>query len=198
MKRVFDCVISILGLIIVSPVLLVAMTVIRIDSGSPAIFAQTRIGRNARQFTCFKLRTMRRDTKPMPTHQLGPDALTRCGRLLRASKLDELPQLWNVIRGDMSLVGPRPCLPSQITLIEARRSRGVLDARPGITGLAQVQGIDMSDPVRLADIDSVYVRGQTFWGDVGLILRTLLGGGIGIDPATKSEPHPRPNNHQQP
>ena len=183
MKRVFDCAASVIGLGLLWPVLLLAVLAIKLETAGPAIFAQPRIGHGGRHFTCYKLRTMHRDTEQLPTHRLGAGALTRCGRLLRRTKLDELPQLWNVLRGEMSLVGPRPCLPSQIELIDARRGRSVFGVRPGITGLAQVRGIDMSDPVRLAEIDASYVRNHTFLGDLGLILRTLTGAGLGRDPA---------------
>jgi O-antigen biosynthesis protein WbqP len=107
--------------------------------------------------------------------------VTALGEHLRRFKIDELPQLWNVLIGDMSLVGPRPCLPSQIELVEARRRLGVLEMRPGITGLAQVSGVDMSDPNRLAEIDARYVRTQSLLGDFGLIWATLRGQGVGID-----------------
>ncbi len=111
-------------------------------------------------FTCYKLRTMYSYTPSVGTHEVQLSSVTPIGRRLRRWKLDELPHLWNVLRGDMSLVGPRPCLPIQSELIEKRRQMGVLDFRPGITGLAQVAGVDMSDPERLANIDS-RIRAET-------------------------------------
>lgn len=181
MKRLLDFTAAAFGLVALWPVMAVAALLIRRDSPGPAIFAQPRIGRDGRPFTCYKLRTMRRDTAHVPTHMAAASAVTPLGQKLRRWKLDELPQLWNVLTGDMSLVGPRPCLPTQHELIEARRLRGVLVARPGITGLAQVQNIDMSEPQRLADVDAMYVATQSLPGDLRLLLATLTGGGVGVD-----------------
>jgi O-antigen biosynthesis protein WbqP len=180
-KRLFDLMAAAAGLAVFWPVLAAVMVAIRLGSPGPAVFAQTRVGLRGQPFTCYKLRTMRRDTASLPSHEVGASALTSIGGFLRRSKLDELPQLYNVVRGDMSLVGPRPCLPSQTALIGARKRHGALDARPGITGLAQVQGIDMSDPERLAAQDGLYVRTRTFQGDLALIARTLFGAGRGVD-----------------
>ncbi len=183
MKRAFDLFTAGLGLLLLWPVILVAVIAIRLNSPGPGILAQPRVGRDGREFICYKLRTMHQNTAQLPTHEVGTSALTSIGGFLRRSKLDELPQLYNVVRGDMSLVGPRPCLPSQTELIEARSRRGALRVLPGITGLAQVHGIDMSNPVRLACTDAVYARTRTFGGDLRLILRTLMGSGVGADPA---------------
>jgi O-antigen biosynthesis protein WbqP len=120
-------------------------------------------------------------TANLPTHQVQASSVTLLGEHLRRFKIDELPQLCNVLIGDMSLVGPRPCLPSQTALVEARRQRGVFEVRPGITGLAQVNGVDMSDANRLAEIDAQYVRTQSLMGDFRLILATLRGQGVGVD-----------------
>ncbi len=181
MKRLVDIVAGLAGLLVAWPLILVAMLAIRRESPGAALFAQTRIGRHGRAFTCYKLRTMFRDTAQVPTHQAQASAVTPLGARLRRWKLDELPQLWNVLTGDMSLVGPRPCLPSQTELIAARQRRGVLAVRPGITGLAQVQGIDMSEPERLAEVDARYVAQQSLAGDIRLLLATVTGRGIGID-----------------
>lgn len=112
----------------------------------------------------------------VPTHQAAAAHVTALGKFLRQSKLDELPQLWNVLWGEMSLVGPRPCLPTQAELIDERRQRGVLNIRPGITGLAQVRGIDMSDPVVLAEIDAEYLRIHSFAVDLKILFRTFFVG----------------------
>lgn len=181
MKRLFDILAAACGLVVLWPVILVAGLLVRRESEGPAIFAQARVGREARVFTCYKLRTMRKDTAHVPTHMAAASAVTPLGEKLRRWKLDELPQLWNVVTGEMSLVGPRPCLPTQTELIAERQRRGVLAVRPGITGLAQVQNIDMSDPVRLAIVDADYVATQSFVGDLKLILATVTGRGIGID-----------------
>jgi O-antigen biosynthesis protein WbqP len=126
-------------------------------------------------------------TPNVPTHQVEPISVTPLGRYLRRFKVDEIPQLFNVLIGDMSLVGPRPCLPSQADLIEARRRLGVLKIRPGITGQAQVSGIDMSDAGRLAKVDAQYVQSQTFLGDLKLIFATLRGRGVGLDQVVRDK-----------
>ncbi len=183
MKRIVDIAVAILGIIIVWPVVIATMVAIRLESRGPSLLAQARIGRAGRLFICYKLRTMRQGTQQLPTHQVASAALTSLGGFLRRTKLDELPQLFNVLRGEMSLVGPRPCLPSQTELIEERLRSGALNVQPGITGLAQVQGVDMSDPVRLAEIDGLYARTRTFSGDMRLLFLTLTGSGLGRDPA---------------
>ncbi|WP_375415123.1 sugar transferase [uncultured Bradyrhizobium sp.] len=181
MKRAFDVFASALFLLICWPLLLVIIVAIRLQSPGPAIFAQVRVGKGGRLFTCYKLRTMYSGTANLPTHQVQASSVTALGEHLRRFKIDELPQLGNVLVGDMSLVGPRPCLPSQVDLVEARRRLGVLAVRPGITGLAQVNGIDMSDPRRLAEIDAQYVRTQGLVGDLKLVIATLRGQGVGVD-----------------
>src|SRR4051795_4597459 len=164
MKRALDFFACALFLGLFWPVLLAIIVAIRIQSPGNAIFAQPRVGKNGRLFTCYKLRTMYAGTASLPTHQVEASAVTSLGELLRRFKIDELPQLWNVLLGDMSLVGPRPCLPSQSELVEARRRLGIFGVPPGITGLAQVGGIDMSDPDRLAKVDAQYVRSRSFAG----------------------------------
>jgi len=175
-KRLFDVVAALLGLIVLGPLLLVLVVIIRRDSPGPGIFSQDRVGRNGRVFRCHKLRSMTRGAPNVPTHEAAVSHITDLGRVLRRTKLDELPQLWNVLLGEMSLVGPRPCLPSQSELIAEREKRGVLRIRPGITGLSQIEGIDMSEPVRLAERDADYVRSRSFVGDLRILLRTALGG----------------------
>jgi O-antigen biosynthesis protein WbqP len=120
-------------------------------------------------------------TANLPTHQVAALSVTPLGKYLRQFKIDELPQLCNVLIGDMRLVGPRPCLPSQVDLVEARRRLDVFEVRPGITGLAQVKGIDMSDANRLGKIDAQYVRTRSLIGDLRLIIATLRGQGVGVD-----------------
>lgn len=179
MKRLLDLVAALAGLVVAGPILAVLALLIRRESAGPAIFAQERVGKDGRLFICRKLRTMSAEAPNVPTHEMGTAHITRLGAVLRRTKLDELPQLWNILRGEMSFVGPRPCLPSQRQLIEERRARGVLSLLPGITGLAQVNDIDMSDPVRLAEKDAEYLRTRSFWGDIGLIFRTVGGAGSG-------------------
>jgi O-antigen biosynthesis protein WbqP len=174
MKPVFDVTAAAIGLLFAAPLILILTIAVRIESKGPGIFSQNRIGRDGRIFRCHKLRTMRQDAPNVPTHQASTTAITRLGGFLRRTKLDELPQLWNVLRCEMSFVGPRPCLPMQVELIEERRKRGVLQILPGITGLAQVNGIDMSDPVRLAEKDAEYLRDRSLLGDLELIYRTVF------------------------
>lgn len=176
-KRLFDLVTALFALILGAPFLAAAALAIRWDSPGPALFRQTRVGRDQRPFTCFKLRTMRLGTDSAPTHTIAAAAVTPVGRWLRRTKIDELPQLWNVIRGEMSLVGPRPCLPSQNELITARERLGVFAMPPGITGLAQIRGIDMSDPEVLAAVDAEYCEKPSLLTDVRLILKTAAGNG---------------------
>lgn len=186
MKRAFDVSACLLFLLFAWPALLFIIVAIRLQSPGPAIFSQVRVGKDGRLFTCYKLRTMHAGTANLPSHQVGASAVTALGRHLRRFKIDELPQLCNVLAGDMSLVGPRPCLPSQTELVEARRRLGVLEVRPGITGLAQVSNVDMSDPGRLAEIDARYVRSQSFCGDLKLILATVRGRGVGVDQVARN------------
>ena len=178
MSRRSDIAAALGGLIATAPFIAVAWILVRRESPGPALFAQARVGRDRQVVTCYKLRTMYVGTANRPTHQTGPSAVTPLGAKLRRLKIDELPQLYNVLKGDMSLVGPRPCLPSQSELIEARDACGVL---PGITGLAQAQGIDMSNPERLAEVDAAYVASRSFNGDIRLLIATVRGGGMNVD-----------------
>ncbi|WP_185982931.1 sugar transferase [Aureimonas mangrovi] len=179
MKRLFDIACSLAGLVLLGWLILLLAWMIRRESDGAGIFRQSRVGQGERVFTFYKLRTMRSGTAHAASHETPRAAVTPLGARLRHFKLDELPQLWNVLKGDMSLVGPRPCLPTQRQLIEARRERGVFALRPGITGPAQIAGVDMSDPERLAVLDAAYLREQSFFGDLGLILKTVFGGGRG-------------------
>jgi O-antigen biosynthesis protein WbqP len=181
MKRAFDVLACALFLLIFWPILLIIVIAIRLQSPGSAIFKQVRVGKDGRLFTCYKFRTMYSGTANLPTHEVQAVSVTALGQHLRNFKIDELPQLCNVLAGDMSLVGPRPCLPTQIDLVEARRQLGVLEVLPGITGLAQIKGVDMSDASRLAEIDAQYVRTQSLLGDFRLIWATLRGQGVGVD-----------------
>lgn len=173
-KRAFDLIVAAVMLALTSPVVLVAMLAIRATSPGPAIFSQIRVGRGGAPFSCRKLRTMHRDTPSLPTHEAPVNSVTAVGKVLRRTKIDELPQLWNVLKGEMSLVGPRPCLPTQTALIEQRRRLGVLEALPGITGLAQIKGIDMSDPGLCAETDAAYLKAASVGFDLRILLGTLF------------------------
>lgn len=186
MKRALDVAVSGLLILFCWPLLLVIFGVIRSESPGSAIFKQARVGKGGRPFTCYKLRTMHSGTANLPTHEVQSSSVTALGEYLRRFKIDELPQLLNVLMGDMSLVGPRPCLPTQTELVETRRRLGVLEVRPGITGLAQVNGVDMSDANRLAEIDARYVQTQSLIGDFRLIWATLRGQGVGVDQVVRS------------
>ncbi len=178
MIRCCDVLFSLLGLLLGLPVLLAIALVGLFDTGSP-LFRQIRVGRGQRPFTLVKFRTMRVGTAQVATHLAEASSITWFGRFLRRSKLDELPQLWNVLLGDMSLVGPRPCLPTQTELIAARERLGVFAARPGVTGLAQVQGIDMSTPEKLAETDRRMLDELGLRRYFGFICMTVLGRGAG-------------------
>ncbi len=178
-KRLFDFFAALVGLILLSPVLLILAFVVRRSSPGGALFRQTRIGRFEVPFTCIKFRTMAVGTPNVGSHDAAEAWITPIGKKLRAYKLDELPQLVNVLRGEMSLVGPRPCLPTQPDVISARRAKGVFAVRPGITGLAQLSGIDMSTPEALADADAEYINTATIWRDIALILSSASGKGSG-------------------
>lgn len=178
MIRFLDLMLSGVGLVVLSPLFVILLIIGLMDTGSP-LFWQMRIGKDKRGFKLVKFRSMRRDTISVPTHLINSPSITSFGRFLRKSKLDELPQLWNVFKGDMSLVGPRPCLPIQGELIELREKRGVLKVRPGITGLAQISGVDMSEPVLLVDTDEIMVRNMSICSYFKYILLTLMGKGAG-------------------
>jgi O-antigen biosynthesis protein WbqP len=176
--RLFDFVFSLLGLVVGFPVLLVLTLIGLFDTGSP-IFRQVRVGRHQKPFTLVKFRTMRVDTASVATHLASSASITRFGHFLRKTKLDELPQLWNVLRGDMSLVGPRPGLFNQEELTAERAKRGVFDVRPGITGLAQVSEIDMSTPALLAETDQKMIKSLTLVDYFKYIFMTVAGKGAG-------------------
>lgn len=179
MKRLLDVCLAVILLLLALPVLAVACFAIRINSPGRVIFAQLRLGQNERAFTCYKLRTMFVGAPQVGTHELTSDTVTSVGKVLRRLKIDEIPQLWNVLRGEMSLVGPRPCLPTQTVLIACRRARSIFVLRPGITGAAQVMGVDMSTPEILAEIEAEYLRKASLRTDLRILFETLLGRGAG-------------------
>jgi len=178
MLRFMDMVLAGLGLLVALPLMVVLFLIGVFDTGAP-LFRQTRVGRHQEPFTLVKFRTMRPDTQSVATHLANPAAVTPLGVFLRRTKLDELPQLWNVLKGEMSLVGPRPCLFNQTELIEERSARGVFAARPGITGLAQVNGIDMSTPTLLAETDARMLQDLGVVAYFTYIIKTVTGAGRG-------------------
>jgi O-antigen biosynthesis protein WbqP len=178
MIRFFDILFSFVGLLILSPVMLVLFVVCYFDTRSP-IFCQLRVGKDKKPFNLMKFRSMHINTPSVATHLASASAVTTFGGFLRKSKLDELPQLWNVFVGDMSLVGPRPSLFSQVELIFERESYGVYAVRPGITGLAQISNIDMSTPILLAKIDEQLVKELNILCYFKYIFLTVSGKGLG-------------------
>jgi len=174
--RGFDVVLSSVGLVLGAPLLLLLALLGWLDTRSP-LLRQQRVGRRQQPFVLVKFRTMRPDAAHVASHLADASAITPLGAFLRRTKLDELPQLWNVLKGDMSLVGPRPCLPSQTELIAARERLGVYAVRPGITGLAQVSGIDMSTPELLAQTDAQMIRTLSLRHYLRYLLQTTVAGG---------------------
>jgi len=178
MTRFFDIVFSLLGLIILSPIILLLIIIGFFDTGSP-LFRQKRVGVNLKPFNLLKFRSMHVNTQAVATHLVQVSAITKWGSFLRKSKLDELPQLFNVLMGDMSFVGPRPNLFNQNELIEERAMRGVYSIRPGITGLAQIHKIDMSTPQLLAETDAMMIDHLNVWYYFKYIFLTVFGKGFG-------------------
>ena len=178
MIRWLDVILSLTGLVAGAPIFALLWALGWFDTGSP-LFRQERVGRNQKPFILVKFRTMRPDTASVATHLADASAITGLGRFLRRSKLDELPQLYNVLLGEMSLVGPRPCLFNQTDLIQERALRGVFAVRPGITGLAQINGIDMSAPRVLAETDAQMLQGLGVSAYFSYIFKTVTGAGRG-------------------
>ncbi|MGL1959348.1 MAG: sugar transferase [Colwellia sp.] len=178
MIRPLDFLFSFLGLLLAFPFLVILTVVGFFDTGSP-IFKQERVGKNKKPFILIKFRTMDINTVSVASHLVNNPVITPFGHFLRRTKLDELPQLWNVLKGEMSLVGPRPGLFNQLELIEARDSCGVLTVRPGITGLAQVNNIDMSTPELLAKTDKKMISSFSLINYFKYIFMTVVGKGSG-------------------
>ncbi len=178
MLRIWDFVLATIGLIVTFPILLIVTIVGYYDTGSP-IFIQERVGRNKKSFKLIKFRTMSVDTASVASHLASRSSITKMGALLRKTKIDELPQLINVVKGEMSLVGPRPNLFNQEDLIKERDKLGIYDVLPGITGLAQVSNIDMSTPELLAKTDKQMLDTISFKDYFKYIVMTATGGGSG-------------------
>lgn len=159
--------------------LLIIALSIKATSPGPGIFAQTRVGKHGQSFTCYKFRTMQTGTPQAGTHEVSSAQVTAIGAFLRRTKLDELPQCWNILKGEIRLVGPRPGLPVQTELFEARNAKDVFRVTPGITGWAQIHDIDMSDPWLLAEWDSEYISLRSLILDLKIIVSTGLGRGRG-------------------
>lgn len=176
-KRLIDVILSFLALIILSPVFLILIIAIKVDSKGPVLFKQKRVGIHKSHFNILKFRTMRIDTpKDCPTHLLeNPDQwITKVGKFLRKTSLDELPQIWNIFVGQMSIIGPRPALWNQYDLIEERDKYGANDIRPGLTGWAQINGRDTIEIEDKARFDGYYVKKMGLAFDVKCFFGTII------------------------
>lgn len=190
-KRAIDVVLAFVALVVLSPIMLVTAAAVKLDSKGPVLFRQKRVGAHKTYFDMYKFRSMRTDTpKDMPTHLLqNPDMfITRTGRFLRKTSLDELPQLFNILAGEMSIIGPRPALWNQFDLIEERDKYGANDVRPGLTGWAQINGRDELEIEEKARLDGEYIERMSFpfdvrcfFGTIGAVLRHdgVVEGGTG-------------------
>ena len=176
MKRVFDFIISLFALIILSPLFLLISLVILIGDGKPVLFRQKRVGKNNELFTIYKFRTMKRGTENVASGKLenANAKITKFGRILRATSIDELPQLFNILNGTMSLVGPRPLIPEETEIRELREKYNVYTIRPGITGWAQINGRDNISLEQKALLDKEYVEKQSLGFDIKILVMTVL------------------------
>ena len=172
--RIVRNLICAIGLIIISPFLFFAAVMIIIEDGMPVFFIQERVGKNNVIFKIIKIRTLKMGAPNTGTHQLDQKYQLVCGKLFRKIKLDEFPQLINVLIGDINLIGPRPGLTSQKELTKLRSAKGIYEIKPGITGLSQVLGYDMSDPLKLAEIDKLYIENKSIYMDLLILLATFV------------------------
>ncbi|MGL5067488.1 MAG: sugar transferase [Sarcina sp.] len=176
MKRAFDFISSLIGTIILSPIILIVSIIIKCTSEGPILFSQRRIGKDNKEFKIYKFRTMRIDTPNVATHLLeNPDQwITPIGKFMRKTSLDELPQLFNILKGEMSVVGPRPALYNQDDLKNLRTEKGIHKLVPGLTGWAQINGRDELPIPEKVKLDEEYVKIKGFWMDIKIIFLTVL------------------------
>ena len=176
MKRVFDFTVSLLMLIFLFPFFLIIGLIIYIDAGRPVIFRQERVGKDNELFLIYKFRTMKRETLNVPTAQLenADEVINKSGRFLRKTSFDELPQLLNILKGEMSFVGPRPLIPQEKEIRELRARYNVFSVKPGITGLAQINGRDNITYEEKALFDKEYVEKQSFMFDMKILFKTVI------------------------
>lgn len=173
-KRAFDLLFGLLALVLLSPLFLLTAMLIKIYDPGPVIFRQMRIGRGGDAFAFFKFRSMPVGTGNIPSDRLVAVRIENVGKFIRRTNIDELPQLFNILKGDMSIVGPRPPIPSQTELIELRKQNGALKCRPGLTGLAQVKSFDRMTVKQKAEFDGAYAKNITLFCDIKIILRTFI------------------------
>ncbi|GAB5534169.1 MAG: sugar transferase [Rubricoccaceae bacterium] len=172
-KRLFDVAASTAALVVLSPVLAVTAVAVRVEDRGPALFVSERVGRDGKLFKFLKFRSMPVNTAHVPSNSAGALQITRTGRVIRRTSIDELPQLFSILRGDMSVVGPRPAIPAQETLRQLREENGALACRPGLTGLAQINSYDaMPEDVKAA-YDGKYAQHISLLGDLKIILGTF-------------------------
>lgn len=176
MKRLFDFTVSLLLILMLLPVFLLISIVIAIDAGNPVIYKQYRVGKDNKLFYIYKFRTMKNNTRLAATKDLteADSVITKSGRILRKTSLDELPQLFNVLKGDMSFVGPRPLIPEEKEIRSLRKEYGIYSVRPGITGWAQVNGRDMLSDEEKALFDKEYIDKQSIAFDIKIMFKTVL------------------------
>tara|TARA_A100001015_G_scaffold175093_1_gene194695 strand:- start:2290 stop:2865 length:576 start_codon:yes stop_codon:yes gene_type:complete len=167
-------ILCLIGLIAISPFLILASLIIIFEDGFPIFFIQKRVGKDKKFFDIIKIRTLQKNTPNTGTHELQSRHLLVNGKWIRKIKLDEFPQLVNVLKGDINIVGPRPGLVGQNELLNARSLKNIYAVKPGITGLAQILGYDMSDPERLAEIDEKYIANKSLFLDLCIILGTFF------------------------
>ncbi|MCC2606138.1 sugar transferase [Planctobacterium marinum] len=173
-KRLLDILLSLTAFIFLSPLFIITAILIKLFDPGPLIFSQMRVGRDAKEFRFFKFRSMPVNTGDIPSDKIGKVKLTWIGKLIRRTNIDELPQLYNILIGDMSIVGPRPPIPAQKDLVEARKLNGSIGLRPGLTGLAQVNSFDGMTVSQKAEFDGIYTKNFGFLQDLKIILNTIL------------------------
>ncbi len=176
MKRAFDFTCSLIAVIILLPLFALLSLIILIDDGKPVLFRQQRVGRNNEVFSIYKFRTMKNNTGNVATAQLknSDEFITRSGRFFRKTSLDELPQLFNILKGDMSFVGPRPLIPEEEEIRQLRNEKGIYAVRPGMTGLAQINGRDNLDMVQKTEYDLQYIENMSFFNDIKILFKTVF------------------------
>lgn len=163
-----------IGLILISPIIFISLFLVWLEDGSPVIFVQERLGLSKNKFKILKIRTMHKSAPNLGTHEVANAYYLNIGSIIRRIKIDELPQLVNYLKGELELIGPRPGLPSQVKLKEYRDAYNIFNVKPGITGLAQVLGYDMSKPRALAMIDSLYIKNRSIQLDVKIFFATFF------------------------
>ncbi|MFB2118262.1 sugar transferase [Parapedobacter sp. 2B3] len=174
LKRLIDIIASLGVILILSPVMLIIAVLVKLQDGGPALFKQKRVGRNGKEFIFLKFRSMPVATPNVESSDVKKLTVTPLGKVIRRTNLDELPQLFNILKGDMSLIGPRPPIPAQTGLVALRSENGALALRPGLTGWAQVNSYDFMPEEEKARFDGDYAQKLSLWMDIRVVLRTLV------------------------